>query len=182
MNSLKITSYFLGIFFIVSCQKRSIRQDITKKFPQQKIDTILYFDFDKNGIKDNIALLVSPKKENSIVLYMNNNFISINDKVLPKSIPGYEHYFNLQNRNNTLLIEDNFSTTRPKAYYALEFSYNKNLNKVILDSFMVDGRIEDNKEEPYFKNSVKKKLSKNQMLNIENGNFITKDSLDFKVF
>lgn len=182
MKRLKITNYFLGFFFILSCQNKSIRQDITERFPKQKIDTILDFDFDKNGVKDNIALLVTDNKENSVVLYMNSKFVSINDRVLPKSIPGYEHYFNLQNKNNALIIEDNFSTTRPKAYYAMEFNYNKTLNKVVLDSFKKDVRIENNVKEPYFKNFVKKKVSQNQMLNIEKDNFITNDSLDFKVF
>lgn len=182
MKNLKTTNFFLGFLLIISCQNKSVKEDITERFPSQKIDTILDFDFDKNGVKDNISLLVSPNRENSIALYMNNKFVSINDKVIPKSILGWEHFINLENRNNELIINDNFSTTRPKTYYKLIFNYNKNLNKIVLDSFVMEGRIEDETDMPYFKNFVKKKVLQSETLFIENGNFLTRDSLDFKKF
>lgn len=182
MKKLKIINYLLPTILVVSCTKKSVREDILERYPTQKIDTILSFDFDKNGMKDNIVLLVTTNRENSIALYMNNKFIVANNRVIPKSISGYEHFINLKNRDNSLVIEDNFSTTRPKEYYRLVFNYNKALNKVILDSFIGEGRVEDKIEMPYFKNFVRKNVSKNKILSIEKDNFITKDSLDFKKF
>ncbi len=183
MSNLKIINCLsLLIIIIGSCNKKSTREDIVGKFPAQKIDTIIDFDFDENGIRDNICLLVSPKKENSIVLYMNNKFVSKNDKVIPKSISGYNHFIILKNKDNNLVIEDNFSTSNPRGVYKLEFAYNNLQKKLLLDSFSLEGKAEDENGMPYFKPILNKKIAKKSNLSIENGNFLTKDSLDFKDF
>lgn len=190
MKNLKIVKILLLLLLILtSCNNKSVREDIVKRFPTNKIDTLLSFDFDKNQIPDNICILSHLNKQSSIydsnqsvVLYMNNEFISINNKILPKSKLGRGHMINLENRNNSLLINDEFSIARPTSNYKLIFRYNENLKKIVLDSFKISVRAEKNNEMPYYKLVKNKKISRNEIYTLENGDFLTKDSLDFKDF
>lgn len=189
MKNLKIISLLSFTIFLLSCKNKTVREDIIHRFPNNKIDTILDFDFDRNKITDYVCVLDMLKNKNSILdnkqailLYMNNKFVSKNDNVLPKSTFGWQHMINLKNMTNKLVIYDNFSTNNPVTNYRLVFTYNRLRKKILLDSIFIDGKIENEKGMPYFKNILKKKIFNNIEYSIDKGNFLTQDSLDFKNF
>lgn len=178
-KKLKIINYLSFLLFIaISCKKQTPKEDVLKRFPNQEIDTIIDFDFNKNGIKDNIGLLISNNGRKSMFFYMDKKFVSINDNVIPKSTLGYDHSITIENNKNTLILRDVFSTVNPRAIYELKFRYHQPENKIRLDSVIIKGK-EEGAEMPYFKTFLRKKVDRSKALSIENDNFLTKDTLDF---
>lgn len=163
---------------IISCKKQTLREEVLERFPNQEIDTIIDFDFNKNGIKDNIGLLISNNGRKSMFFYMDKKFVSINDNIIPKSTLGYDHSITIENNKNRLVLRDVFSTVNPRAIYELKFRYHQPENKIRLDSVIIKGK-EEGIEIPYFKTFLRKKVDRSKALSIENAHFLTKDTLDF---